>query len=930
VDVFVTTTDEPITIIRKTARAARELRYPHATWILDDGPREEVRALAAQLGIGYLDRADRSDGKAGNINHALRQTSGALILQLDADHVPLPHMLDRLAGFFTDDRLAFVQSSQDFYNVDALANDVNGRRRQIWGDQELFYRVVQPGKDRVNAALLVGSCALVRRSALDEIGGLATGTVSEGLETSLQLHARGWRSAYLDENLAFGLAPASARAFHVRQLRWGQGAMQALRRYQPVFMPGLTIGQRISYLESLTSFFGGFQRLVLYLAPIVFFATGAFPVGVSAALFAALLVPHLVFRMLSFTLLSRGHGSLLLADRLAMARFFTHVRAVAGLVVREPLTVRVPKHDEDRVSLRTAGPQLAILALTVASLGWALYARLHGYADTIPGWGVIALWAMLLFALWNAGLAANIIHLSLGGQHRRNEHRFADSLSVALRVLRSDNKLASSEVAVTENLTPTGLALRGMHAIPEGARVEMTLPLTTGEIEVRGRVVRSSASQTGLGSVHVAGVEFDNLSPENLEAIELHCARRVSPLEPEPTVLPAGPGAATLRRLRELRGSRRLAVGMPARVLAGASGDETTLGDGLLADVSPRGGRVLLEHPVQEGTMLTLQVPGSTQRVSGRVVFVHALQTGLGMRFVAGFATEAAEGAQRQTATRWFDEVTRLAARVGTATATRSRAASAAALTQSRAVGVAALTQSRAVGAKALAQTKVVGEKAVTQTRAATTAALTRSRLASAAAGKLLQGAGRQLRRPQPAPLATTPSPAPPIADTTAPVRAGVEPIAPVTGADRSVEPDVDWTIDGEFTFPGELSVGGTFVVGPDARVIADIQATNAVIHGCYKGTLKATGTIFVTPTALVTGVLESPEVVVLDGAFVNGHRAGAVESPPPSTPSTPPEAPEAPGVSEPPALAAPAEQRLDEDEIFIPSPVHHEGKTLI
>jgi cytoskeletal protein CcmA (bactofilin family) len=151
-----------------------------------------------------------------------------------------------------------------------------------------------------------------------------------------------------------------------------------------------------------------------------------------------------------------------------------------------------------------------------------------------------------------------------------------------------------------------------------------------------------------------------------------------------------------------------------------------------------------------------------------------------------------------------------------------------------------------------------------------------------------------------------------------------VETTAPVPAPERDVAPDIDWTIDGEFTFPGELSVGGTFVVGPDARVIADIQATNAVIHGCYKGTLKATGTIFVTPTALVTGVLESPEVVVLDGAFVNGHRAGAVESP---TPSTPPEARE---VSEPPAPAAPAEQRLDEDEIFIPSPVHHEGKTLI
>jgi cellulose synthase (UDP-forming) len=960
VDVFVTTLDEPLTIVRKTALAARELRYPHATWLLDDGGRDEIRALAAQLGIGYLHRPDRTHGKAGNLNHALGQTSGELVLQLDADHVPLPHMLDRLVGFFADDRMAFVQSSQDFYNVDALANDVNGRRRQIWGDQELFYRVIQPGKDRVNAALLAGSCAVVRRSALDDIGGFATGTISEGLETSLQLHARGWRSAYLDESLAFGLAPASARAFHVRHLRWGQGAMQALRRYQPVFMPGLTIAQRGAYLDSLTTFFGGFQRLILYLAPIVFFATGVFPLQVSAVLFTVLFVPHLALRALSFTLLSRGHGSLLLADRLAMARFFTHARAVTGLVVRQALTIRVPKHHEDRVSLRTAGPQLAIVALTVAALGWALYERLHGYADATPGWGVVALWAMLPFALWNAALAANVIHLSLGGQHRRNEHRFAESLSVALRVIRPDNKLAASDVAVTENLTPSGLALRGAHPIPEGTRVEITLPLTTGEAHVRGRVVRNSTSETKLGVVHVAGVEFDNLSPETREAIELHCAHRVSPLEPEPAV----PGAGALRRLRELRGNRRLSVGMPARVSVGASGSETELGDALLSDVSPRGGRVMLEQPVEQGSLLTLQVPGTTQRVSGRVVFVHAIQTGMGMRFVAGFATEVAEGTQKQAAKRWFDEVSRLTARLGSVAAAQSWAASAAVVTQGRVVGARALAQGKLVGEKALMQGRLMGEKAVTQTRVATSGALTRSRLAGAAAGKLLHEAGRQLRRPHPAPGASAPAsaidlgtpPAPeaatplvgltssdvrqsleaPASTTSAtPVEPRVEEVPTATAvapavsiespadlppAGEVVEEDIDWTIDGEFTFPGELSVGGTFVVGAGGRVTADIQATNAVIHGEYQGTLKATGTIFVTPTARVTGVLESPEVVVLDGAVVNGHRAGEVEAPEPEPIPVP--VPVA-SSSEPP-------KQGDEEEIFIPSPVHRQGKTLI
>jgi Glycosyltransferases, probably involved in cell wall biogenesis len=850
VDVFVTTTDEPITIIRKTALAARELRYPHTTWILDDGGREDVRRLAAQLSVGYLARDDRRHGKAGNINYALGETAGELILQLDADHVPLPHMLDRLVGFFADDRLAFVQSSQDFYNVDALADDVNGRRRQIWGDQERFYRVVQPGKDRVNAALLLGSCALVRRSALEEIGGLATDTLSEGLGSSLQLHARGWRSAYLAERLAFGLAPASARAYHARHLRWGQGAMQVIRRHHPMIAPGLTLAQRAAYLESLTSYFAGYQRLVLYLAPIIFFATNVFPLRASAGTFALLFLPHIVLRAASFALLTRGHGSLLLADRLEMARFFTQMRSVAGLVISRPLTLRVPKHDEDRVSLRTAGPQLAIVMLTAAALGWGLYERLHGYVDVVPGWGVFALWTMLVLALWNAAIAANVIHLSLGGAHRRNEHRFADSLAVAVRVLRPDNKLAGSERAVTENLTPTGLALRGTLAMAEGARVEVTLPLTTGEIQVRGRVVRSNTRETPVGTVYLTGVEFDSLTLEALEAIDLHCAHRVSALEPEPAAV-SGSSGPTLRRLRELRGARRRPIGIPARVTGTVSGVTTELGDAVLVEASPRGGQVLLDQPVEEGTILTLRVPGTTQMVSGTAEYVQAMQTAAGLRFAVGFATAVGQANQQQTARRWFEEVTRLATRAGTTAANRSRLVSGQIVAQSKVIGAhaakhtraagvaagavagAAAKQSREVTARVLAQSKALGTRAATQTRAVSAAA-------GAATTKLLDQAGRQLRRPgrtvgaappelaesseaDVAPLmgmseralrqrleavraVPTPEPAP-VVEAVASAPADTD-----TNASEA-EPDTDWTIDGEFDFPGELSVGGTFVV---------------------------------------------------------------------------------------------------------------------
>ncbi|HEY0995953.1 MAG TPA: glycosyltransferase, partial [Gemmatimonadaceae bacterium] len=639
VDVFVTTYDEPIGIIRKTALAARELRYPHHTWLLDDGKRDEVRALATELGIGYLRREGREHAKAGNLNHALRNTLGEFILQLDADHVPLPHMIDRLIGHFDDERLAFVQSPQDFYNTDAFTYDVNVRQRRIWEDQQLFFRVLQPGKDRVNAAFFVGSCALIRRAAVEEIGGFATETITEDIETSLLLHARGWRSAYVAESLAYGLAPATARAFHVQHLRWGQGAMQVLRRYRPLFMPGLTLAQRIAYLDSLSTYLGGFQRLILYLAPVVFFTTGTFPLQVSGAQFAIFFLPYISLQLLSFKLLARGHGSLLLADRYAMAKFFTHVLAVTGYLTRKRLAFRVTPKGENQVPLSTVAPQFTVAAVTGLSLLWAVWERTRGYTDEIPGWGASAFWVNVVFALWNGGVAWHIMQLSLGGRRRRSEHRFAEALALSVRVFRTDGKLTATDVGVTENLNPAGLALRTMYPMPEGARVEMTLPLQTRAVEVRGRVVHHGTTATQFGTVHLHGIAFEGLDRESRDAIEMHCAHHAMPIERQRYREGGLTARGVLRRLRDLRAVPRLAVAIPAHVAIGSNGSVRALGVGLLEDVSPRGGRVLLDHPVGEGSLLTLSIPGSAVQASGRVVAVRALETSLGTRFMAGFET---------------------------------------------------------------------------------------------------------------------------------------------------------------------------------------------------------------------------------------------------------------------------------------------------
>lgn len=167
VDVFITTYNEPLDLVLKTALAARNLNYPHKTWILDDGDRPDFRRAAQEIGVGYIVRGPEWDGrqrhaKAGNVNNALSRTAGEFVAILDADQVPDARFLDRVLGYFEDPDVAFVQTPQWFWNLP--------KSDPLGGQAELFYGPIQQGKDGWDAAFFCGSNAVLRREALMSLG----------------------------------------------------------------------------------------------------------------------------------------------------------------------------------------------------------------------------------------------------------------------------------------------------------------------------------------------------------------------------------------------------------------------------------------------------------------------------------------------------------------------------------------------------------------------------------------------------------------------------------------------------------------------------------------------------------------------------------------------------------------------------------------
>ena len=262
VDVFVTAFDEDATIIERCLMAARDMNGEHRTWLLDDARRPELLALARSLEVGYLTRQGNIDNKAGNINAALPRTDGDIVVIFDVDHVPRVEFLQRTLGYFNDPEIGFVQVMLTFaYQQDSATSKAASESSLD------FYNPASRGADALGAATLVGSNALIRRSALESIDGYQPG-LAEDLATSIALHATGWHSVYVNEPLAPGLAPPDLMAWFAQQFKWSRGVFELLITKYFHYWPRLTSGQRLTYAVRMTYYWIGLLTAVHLIVPI--------------------------------------------------------------------------------------------------------------------------------------------------------------------------------------------------------------------------------------------------------------------------------------------------------------------------------------------------------------------------------------------------------------------------------------------------------------------------------------------------------------------------------------------------------------------------------------------------------------------------------------------------------------------------------------
>lgn len=504
VDIFIPSYNEPLEVVRQTVFSAMSLDWPADrlhVYVLDDGRRTEFREFCEELGVGYLIRDNNHHAKAGNINAALKVTHSEYIAIFDCDHIPTRSFLQVCMGwFFKDTNLVMLQTPHVFFSPDPFERNLDTFHRMP-NEGELFYGIVQDGNDLWNASFFCGSCAIIRRKELLEVGGIAVETVTEDAHTALKLSRLGYNTAYLEVPQAAGLATESLSGHVGQRIRWARGMAQIARTDNPLFGKGLHFGQRLCYLNAMLHFFYGLPRLVFLTAPLAYLLFGAHVFQASALMITAYALPHLAHASVTN---SRIQG------RFRYSFWNEVYESVLAWYIMRPVLVAAinPKLGKFNVTAKggviekayfdwtIARPYVVLLVINLIGMAVGFWKLLSSDGDETTTLVINMVWTVYNIILLGASVA-----VASETRQVRGTPRVAASLPA---VIRFDN--GRTLVCKTEDFSQHGLGL----AVPPDVDIPMgsSLSVSLFRSDEEG-VFPAIVTFSGKGRL---GVKFDNLS----------------------------------------------------------------------------------------------------------------------------------------------------------------------------------------------------------------------------------------------------------------------------------------------------------------------------------------------------------------------------------------------------------------------------------
>lgn len=452
VDIFITTYREPADVLRRTIAGALSVSYANKQiYLLDDGSREEIRLLAEEMGINYITRDGNTHFKAGNINNALSQTNGEFILSLDADHICASTIIDyALPTFIADEKVGLLQFAHRALNPSVL--DRTLRYRGFATDLAAAYYVYLPSQKFWQGILWGGSGAVLRRAAMEDIGGVSVGSVTEDMHTSFTLFDHGWKIAYVPLPQIMAMSPETLSALLTQQKRWFTGAIQLNFGVKYWLYKNLTIPQRVLQMFNLVSFWSFFPRLIWITCPMLFTLFHIVPARMLAIEFLIGWSPLFYLSVRGNYLVARKNNSLVVLDlfdtlkgpAMLSAGFTMFMQGLVQPFRTTPKGMKDPSRSDVRLSIPYACMLvLAICAATSFLRGWISHPDI-----SLP---------LLLFSWYYVFLLAGAVFTALEKPQPMAMHTVPADMPVTLSV--RDSQVDARLLRVSESGGTVAVAL---------------------------------------------------------------------------------------------------------------------------------------------------------------------------------------------------------------------------------------------------------------------------------------------------------------------------------------------------------------------------------------------------------------------------------------------------------------------------------------